>query len=116
MPRRFSHLTRQQIAEIVQRSNDGESHTSLAAHFQVDRTTITYHLRKYDLAFPEQGGVYAVIKANAQRECVHPSSRCTLCHLMQDELMRGERDTIRLLTQRLAAAEHRLRRAGLPVE
>lgn len=114
--RRFSRLSRAEIAEIVQASHDGESHTSLAGRFQVDRTTITYHLRKYDLAFPEQGGVYALIKKKAQRACVHPSSRCTLCHIMLDELMRGERETIRLLTEKLAVAHNRLLRAGLPVE
>lgn len=116
MTRRLPRLTRAEIAEIVQAAHDGETHTSLALRFEVDRTTISYHLKKFDLAYPEQGGVYAIIKAQARQACVHPSSRCTFCGQMQDELMRGERETIRLLTQQLTDARQRLRRAGLPVE
>lgn len=114
--RQFRHLSRAEISEIIVSHNAGETQASLAQRFGVDHSTIHYHLNKYQKAYPEQGGIYAVIKVNVRKTCVHPSSRCTLCGKMRDELSRVERETIRQLRANLKDAMMRLRLAGEDVE
>ena len=77
---------------------------------------MSYHVNRYDDAYPEDRSVYAVIKAKQKKACLHPSSRCTLCGLMRDELYRTEWRTIERLTEELAVATRKLVRAGLAVE
>lgn len=114
--RQFRHLSRTEISEIIVSHNAGETQASLAQRFGVDHSTIHYHLNKYQRAYPEQGGIYSLIKINIRKTCVHPSSRCTLCGKMKDELSRTEREIIRKLRAHLEDAKMRLRLAGEDVE
>lgn len=114
--RHFRHLSRAEITDIVVSHNSGETQASLARRFGVDHSTIIYHVRKYEGSYLEDGSIYAVVKANVRSVCVHPSSRCTLCGEMRDELLRTERDQIRRLEAQLSDANSRLRIAGLNVE
>ena len=86
--RHFRHLGRDEITEIIVSYNSGVRQADLARQFNVDHSTIDYHVRKYQTAYPEQGGIYSLIKIGIKRECHHPSSKCTLCGLMSDELRR----------------------------
>lgn len=114
--RNFRHLNNDEITEIVMAFTGGESQASLAKRFSVDHSTIHYHVNKFDRSYPEQGGIYAVLKTKVRKECHHPSSRCTLCGTMRDEFSRIEREQIRKLTIALKDAHSRLRVAGLFVE
>jgi len=113
--RHFRHLTKDEITDIIVSFTGGrESKADLARRYEVDHSTIIYHLDKYQAAYPEQGGIYAYMKIKARRECIHPSGRCTLCGEMWDKLERQERATIRRLTKELASATDRLAAAGIP--
>lgn len=114
--RHFRHLSKAQIMEIVAMHHDGLTHAQIAIKFDVDRSTVSYHVEKYDSAYPEQPSFYASLKAKIKKTCIHPSSRCTICGLMRDELIRPERELIATLTKQLADAHSRLRIAGIPVE
>lgn len=114
--RTFRHLTRDEIADIIACHTGGETQASLALRFEVDHSTINYHVKRYRQAYPEGGGIYAAIKTQARKICIHPSGRCTLCGEMWDELRRQERDIIERLTKALSTANSRLRSAGFPVE
>lgn len=114
--RHFRHLNQAEISQIIARYYAGETQTALADEFQIDRSTIHYHVDKYERAYPEQGGIYSVIKVETRRTCLHPSSRCSVCGEMWDQLARNERDEIERLTKSLAAAHSRLRIAGEYVE
>lgn len=118
MPMRsFRHLTKAQIEDIVASHFAGpESDADIARRLGVDHSTVHYHIRQYERAYPEQGGVYAIIKSQVRKSCIHPSGRCTICGDMWDELRRQELDTIHKLTTALADAHSRLRVAGLHVE
>ncbi|MCR2833471.1 hypothetical protein [Parerythrobacter lacustris] len=94
----------------------GETQANVARRYSVDHSTVSYHLHKYENSYPEQGGVYAVIRAQARKACSHPSTRCTLCGHMADLIFREDKATIATLTKQLAEARSRLRVAGLPVE
>ena len=114
--RHFRHLSRAEITDIVFSFEAGEKQADLARRFNVDHSTINYHVEKFRTAYPEQGDIYAVIKTDIRRTCVHPSSRCTFCGTMKDELQRSERELITRLTRELADAQTTLRMAGLLVE
>lgn len=112
MGRSFRHLSRAEISQIVSRFSLGETKAELARAFNVDHSTIIYHLDKYERAYPEQGGIYAFIKVEKKKSCLHPSARCTLCSEMWDKLERQETEHIRRLRGLLAEANSRLRIAG----
>lgn len=113
--RHFRHLTKDEITDIIVSYTSGKDNkASLARRFNVDHSTIIYHLDKYETAYPEQGGIYAYMKVRVRRECLHPSGRCTICGEMWDKLERQERAKIRTLTKQLAAATGRLEAAGIP--
>lgn len=114
--RNFRHLSQSEISEIVTLHGDGVPKTTLAEQYGVDRSTITYHVTRFQRSYPEDGSVYAIIKAKARKNCAHPSGRCTFCGEMWDELRRAERTQIRELSARLDDALSRLRIAGLAVE
>ncbi len=114
--RHFRHLNREEISELISAFHAGETQTSIAARFQVDRSTVHYHVEKFEQAYPEQESVYAIIKAKVRKVCLHPSTRCSLCGEMADTLFRAERFEIERLTKALAEANRKLCRAGLAVE
>lgn len=114
--RSFRHLKPAEISEIISAHHAGVSQAELARRFSVDHSTIHYHLEKFERSYPEEGGVYAVLKAKVRKVCAHPSGRCNFCGEMWDGLMRQERTQIATLTRKLADAQSRLRIAGLPVE
>lgn len=112
--RQFSHLSKADVADIINSFNAGETKTQIALRYGIDHSTVIYHIRKYE----RQGSsdVYSVITVQAPKPCIHPSTRCLVCGVPQDELRRIERDTIRDLTNKLRDAQERLRIAGIPVE
>lgn len=114
--RTFRHLSASEITDLIVAFHQGETQTALALRFDIDRSTVHYHIKKYQRTYPEQGGIYAFIKAKAQRTCGHPSSRCTLCSLMFDEIRREEREEIARLTFQLGRAHEMLRSNGFSVE
>lgn len=114
--RSFRHLSRAEISEIIVRHHQGETNVALATSFGVDPSTISYHIKQYERAYPEQGGIYAFIKIRVRKTCIHPSARCTLCSLMWDQIARAERDEIIALKRALDAANSKLRVCGMPVE
>ena len=116
MERHFRHLTRAEISEIIARHKGGETNVALAQEFRCDPSTISYHVTKFERSYPEEGGVYALIKVQMRKTCVHPSGRCNYCGDMWDGLMREERETIQKLTRELEDAKSRLRVAGLLME
>ena len=114
--RTFRHLTSDEISDIILSFNEGESKASLARRFNIDHSTIHYHLKKYERSYPEQGGIYAFLKVRVKKVCTHPSSRCTLCGEMWDQIMRAERDENARLTRELKKAQELLGTAGMLVE
>ncbi len=114
--RNFRHLTKTEISEIIDRHFQGDTNTALAAEYDVDPSTISYHITKYERACPEDRSIYAVIKVQARKVCVHPSGRCTLCGEMWDELRRVEREQIAELRGHLKDALSRLKVAGVDVK
>lgn len=113
--RSFRHLTKAEITDIiVAHTNGRQSQAQLARIYGVDHSTISYHLKRFKGAYPEQGGIYAYMKVKVRRDCIHPSGRCTLCGEMWDKLERQERSTIRRLTKQLASASAALTAAGIP--
>lgn len=114
--RHFRHLTKAEISDIVASHAQGETQASLARRYGIDHSTVHYHVQAYERAYPEQGGIYAVIKVDTRKTCLHPSSRCTICGEMKDELIRVERETIRTLSERLERANSLLRTEGYDVE
>lgn len=116
MARSFRHLKQSEIREIVAAAHRGETQTSIARRFEIDRSTVHYHLQQYERAFPEQQSAYAVIKIEVRKTCLHPSARCTVCQIMWDKIRREETETIRVLRAKLEDANSRLRVAGLAVE
>ena len=111
--RSFRQLTKGQISEIIALHHQGETATDLAVRFEVDRSTISYHIKKYETAYPEQGSYYAILKMRIRKVCLHPSARCTICSAMWDKLARQERERIEALEKALLRANSRLRVAGL---
>lgn len=116
MSRQSRHLGQREISEIIVSYHGGESQAAIARRFNIDHSTVHYHLRKYEESYPEQGGVYAFIKTDIKQVCLHPSKRCTCCGEMWDELNRKEKDEIRSLTERLKRANSKLVVAGFAVE
>lgn len=114
--RQFHHLTSGQISEIILSFHQGVSKAELARQFSVDHSTIHYHIAKYEQSYPEQGGIYAFIKVRVKKVCTHPSSRCTLCSEMWDQIRSAEREEIGILKRDLAKAKEQLRAAGYDVE
>lgn len=114
--RHFRHLTRSEISEIVVAHQEGQTRAAIAQRYDVDPSTVSYHIQKFERAYLEEGTVYSLVKVDIRKTCVHPSSRCTFCGIMRDELARTERETIRTLTARLHNANSKLRMAGLPVD
>lgn len=114
--RNSRQLNRAEITEIIASYSLGETQADIARRYNVDHSTINYHIQKYRRAYPEEGGVYALIKVQQRKVCVHPSGVCTICGEMWDELRRAEREAIKDLQKRLDDAHSRLRIAGLAVE
>lgn len=113
---RFSHLSQLQIREIVVASAEGSTDADVAERFSVDRTTVAYHRKKFEQAYPEQPSVYGRIKRDLRRCCEHPSLKCSLCGRHRDELRRDEKRIIRELREQLEAAHRKLMKAGIEVE
>lgn len=114
--RSFRHLTRTEITEIIHLKLEGVGNNDLAERYGCDPSTISYHFKQYKKAYPEEGGIYALIKIEVRRKCIHPSSVCTLCGMMRDELSRKEREIIESLGRRLNDAHSTLRSVGFDVE
>jgi hypothetical protein len=114
--RTFRHLTTAEISDIILSFIQGETKAGLARRFNIDHSTVHYHVAKYERSYPEQGGVYAVIKMQAKKVCQHPSSKCLVCGEMWDQIRRAERAKIERLTKELARAQEGLRLAGMLVE
>lgn len=116
MKRRFCHLSQTEIRDIITSHQSGEPKLSIARRLAIDNSTVHYHIRKFEQSYPEQGGVYALIRSNLRMECQHPSYKCLVCGKAQDAIQGEERRLIRELTARLAVANERLKRAGYVVE
>jgi IS30 family transposase len=114
--RTFRQLTQTEVSAIILAHTEGATNALLAEEYDVDPSTISYHVKKYERSYPEQGGIYATLKIQVRKTCIHPSSRCTICTEMMDHLLREERELIRTLRVRLEDAHSRLRVAGLFVE
>jgi hypothetical protein len=117
--RTFRHLTKAEIKEIIvayHTEKPQPTKADLGRRFNVDHSTINYHLARYERTYPEDGGVYALINVDIRKTCVHPSSRCTFCHQMRDEIERSERAQIAKLTAELERARSWMRIHGIPVE
>jgi len=133
--RHFSHLSQVEIREIIVAHGNGEPKLQIAQRMGVDNSTVHYHIRKHDQAYPEQPNIYALIKTELRSACAHPSLKCALCGVSKDHIKREERNiiaklregsekfvcknqiaTINFLRKRLASAHARLEAAGLPVE
>lgn len=112
----FSHLSQVEIRDIVTSFYNGETKLAIAERLNIDHSTVHYHIRKHTGSYPEQHNVYSVIKVNLRPVCSHPSLKCFLCGLAQDELRRRERQTIQELTEKLNRATALLERNGLCVE
>ena len=116
MPRRFNHLDRVMIQNIITSYHDGEAKAAIAKRLGIDNATVHYHINKYERTYPEQGNVYSLVKVEFKRVCTHPSLRCSLCGYHVDMIHRRELETIAALTSKLEDARSRLRQAGLSVE
>jgi transposase-like protein len=116
MARTFRHLTTAEISDIVLSFNQGVSKAELARRYDIDHSTIHYHIAKYERSYPEQGGIYAVIKVGVKRVCQHPSSRCTVCGDMWDQILHAEREENDRLKRELKKAHKVIELAGLLVE
>lgn len=112
----FRHLTQHEVHDIIRSFNAGETKSQIALRYGIDHSTVIYHIRKHERLGSFSSDVYAVVAVQEPKPCIHPSSKCLVCGLPQDELRRLEREQIRNLTQRLREAQERLRTHGIPVE
>lgn len=106
-------LTREQITAIVIAVSQGQTQTSLAVEYHVDRSTISYHVKKAAGSFPEEPSFYAELRAKIQPVCSHPSMRCSVCGEMHDNAVGPTQDRIRKLEAQIAQYESILRVNGL---
>lgn len=95
-------LSKEQIREIVTSFNSGEGAAQIARRFNIDRSTVTYHVTKYEEANAFGTSFYSSIKVTTQHECIHPSVKCAVCGLRKDTLIRKERIRIRELEAEIA--------------
>jgi len=95
-------LSKDSIREIIVAFKEGESQAAIARRHQIDDSTVRYHVDKFETSYLHGSGVYSLIKADVQHECIHPSTVCSVCGKRHDTLMREERLKIRELEQRLA--------------
>lgn len=115
--RQFTHLSKAEIREIARAYYaDKEPKASIAKRLTIDVTTVGYHLRKYEKSYPENPSIYSVVRIEHRKECTHPSVKCMLCGLAEDNIRTHEREQISTLTARLHRANERLQRHGFEVE
>lgn len=115
--KRFTHLSQIEIRDIVSSFfNSGESKASIAQRLEIDHSTVHYHIKRYQKSYVEQSSVYALVKSGFRKECTHPSVKCSLCGVFQDNIRTEDRETIRELTAKLTVANRRLQAAGLYIE
>lgn len=114
--RTFTHLSQVEIRDIVSSFYGGEAKSAIATRLAIDKSTVDYHVRKYEKTYPEQSSVYALVKVSVKKTCAHPSFKCSLCGTYKDAVHRDEKEVIRELTDALATAHARLKNAGIIME
>jgi IS30 family transposase len=114
--REFRHLSKSQISELISLHLEGLNQAAIALRLEVDPSTVSNHLKRYNSAYPEERSLYASLKAKARKVCIHPSGRCTLCGEMWDELRRTELVQVATLQSHLRDALSRLKVAGVDVK
>jgi IS30 family transposase len=112
----FRHLSQSEVHDILRSFDAGETKSQIATRYGIDHSTVIYHIRKHERRGSLSSDVYAVVAVREPKPCIHPSSKCLVCGLPQDELRRLEREQIRELTSKLQMAQERLRMNGIPVE
>lgn len=108
-------LSQETIYQIIKAVDQGIPERQVAADFQVDSSTVKYHVERFEQNYGFTGAVYALIKPK-KRPCEHPSLQCLICGTGIDELRRRERDEIALLKQKLDKAMATLERHGYSIE
>lgn len=112
----FRHLSQSEVHDILRSFDAGETKSQIATRYGIDHSTVIYHIRKHERRGSFSSDIYEVVTVQTPRECIHPSTKCLVCGVPQDELRRNERQQIRDLTHKLRMAQERLRLHQIPVE
>lgn len=115
-PRSFRHLKADEIREIIAAHQQGTPKSEIARQFNIDNTTVRYHVNRFERNFSFNTNVFAVIPVVERKPCQHPSLKCLVCGVAQDILRRRELDIIRELQTKLDKANAILRRHDLLME
>lgn len=108
-------LSKQQIGEILLAHHNGEAKSAIAAKYNVDVSTVRYHVEIFERTYGQPENIYAIIRP-IQRACPHPSLKCLVCGMAHDNLHRRETETICKLSSEVDRLKMTLRRHGHEVE
>lgn len=108
-------LSKETIREILIANSQGEAKSAIAARYNVDVSTVRYHVENFERTYGASANVYAIVRP-IQRACSHPSLKCLICGMAHDNIHRRELEKIESLTIKLKGATELLRRYGHEVE
>ena len=89
--RPFRHLTKDEIRGVIDARLNNTPTRQVAQHFNIDVSTVLYHVGRHKRSAWGNGNVVSL----QPKACIHPSLKCLLCGVAQDELRRREREYIR---------------------
>lgn len=104
-------LSKTQIQEILIAHSQGEAKSAIAARFNVDVSTVRYHVEIFQRTYGAPENIYAIIRP-VQKACTHPSLKCLVCGLAHDNLHRRETEAICKLSSEVDRLKAILRRYG----
>lgn len=93
MPR----LSQEKIFEIIIAHDKGMSRSANAKKHECDPSTVKYHVEKFEGTYGTTTAVYALVQPKQERQCQHPSLKCSLCGVSQDNIRRRELEEINRL-------------------
>lgn len=100
-PHGARRLTKQEIEDLIKAHLNNIPNGQIAIQFTIDASTVRYHIARFKRGKWVSGEDYPLPSKTA---CIHPSLKCLVCGIAQNQIRRRELDTIRQLQAKLARA------------
>ena len=108
-------LSPETIREILVAHSNHVPTARIAEANNVDPSTVRYHVEAFENVYGSSAAVYALVRP-VQRVCAHPSLKCLVCGVAQDNIHRHELEEITRLKIRLDQARDLLAGYGFDLE
>lgn len=100
----MGRLLPETIKEILLKHSQGLEVAKLAKEYSVDRSTIVYHVQKFERGYSTTDKAFLEIR-QVQKVCHHPSFKCLVCGVAHDSIHRRELEQIGQLSARVKELE-----------